>query len=105
MGYVGFKQAEMLISGNVGQSGGQDWAYAPGVTAGWRWQTLGSNGAPNGGSLKVFADIYWADKGASIANLFGTSGAPIVTQANANLNTMYVAGLHYDFGVGSFFGL
>lgn len=99
-GYFGFKQAEMLVGGNVGQSGGQDWVYAPGVTSGFRWQTLGSNGKPNGGSLKVFADIFWANKGASISNLFGTGGSPIVTQASANLNTMYVAGIHYDFSVG-----
>jgi hypothetical protein len=99
-GYFGFKQAELLIGGNVGQSGGQDWAYAPGLTSGFRWQTLGGNGAPNGGSLKVFADILWANKGASIANLFGASGAPMVTQASATLNTLYVVGVHYDFGVG-----
>jgi hypothetical protein len=98
-GYFGFKQAEMLISGNVGQAGGQDWAYAPGVTAGYRWQTLGSTGAPNGASIKVFADVYWANKGASISNLFGTGGAPVVTQASANLNTLYVAGVHVDFSV------
>ena len=98
-GYLGFKQAELLISGNVGQSGGQDWAYAPGVTSGFRWQTLGTNGAPNGGSLKVFADIYWPMRGASVANLFGSSGAPIVTQASANLNTLYVVGVHFDFGI------
>lgn len=99
MGYVGFKQAEMLISGNVGQSGGQDWAYAPGATSGFRWKTLGTNGSPNGGSIKVFGDILVANKGASIANLFGVGGAPIVTQANANLKTLVVVGVHYDFGL------
>jgi hypothetical protein len=99
LGYVGFKQAELLINGNVGQAGGQTWAYAPGVTSGFRWQTLGANGKPNGGSLKVFADILWPTKGVSIANLFGAGGAPVVTQANANLNTMFIAGLHYDFGI------
>lgn len=99
MGYFGFKQAEMLINGNVGQAGGQTWAYAPGVTSGFRWQTLGTSGAPNGGSLKVFADILWPTKGVSISDLFGTGGTPVVTQANANLNTLYIVGLHYDFGL------
>jgi hypothetical protein len=97
-GYFGVKNADYLVSGNVGQSGGQTWIDAPGVTTGFRWQTLGSNGLPNGGSLKVFADVMWATKGLSLSNVFGTGGAPIVTQANASLNTMYVAGLHYDFG-------
>jgi len=99
-GYVGFKQEELLISGNVGGSGGQTWAYAPGVTSGFRWQTLDTNGKPNGGSIKVFADILWPTRGVSIANVFGVGGAPIVTQANADLKTLYVAGFHYDFGVG-----
>ena len=99
-GYVGFKQGEFLVNGNVGQAGGQTWAYAPGVTSGFRWQTLGTNGAPNGGSIKVFADIMWPTRGVSISNVFGIGGAPIVTQASAAMNTIYVAGVHYDFGIG-----
>ena len=99
-GSFGFKQEELLLSGSVGQAGGQTWAYAPGVTSGFRWQTLGTNGLPNGGSIKVFADVLWPMKGVSIANVFGVGGAPIVTQASATLDTLYVAGIHYDFGIG-----
>ena len=98
-GYFGFKQEELLINGNVGQSGGQTWAYAPGVTAGWRWQTINASGQPNGRSLKVFADVLWPTKGVSIANVFGVGGAPMVTQANASLKTLFVAGVHLDFDV------
>lgn len=97
-GYIGVKNGDYLIGGNVGRSGGQTWVDAPGLTTGFRWQTLGSNGKPNGGSLKVFADVMWATKGLTLSNVFGAGGAPIITNANADLKTMYVAGVHYDFG-------
>jgi hypothetical protein len=99
-GYAGFKQMEALLQSNVGPSfSSQTWIYAPGVTTGFRWQTLNSAGKPNGGSLKVFADILWPSKGVTIANLFGAAGAPIVTQAGASWNTVYEVGIHYDFGL------
>lgn len=98
-GYVGFKQEEILVNGQVGQVGGQTWEYAPGVTTGWRWQTLGATGLPNGASIKVFGDILFADKGVTISDLFGVGGAPVVTQAKAGMNTLYVAGVHVDFGL------
>jgi hypothetical protein len=98
-GYVGFKQAELLVSGNVGAAGGQTWEYAPGVTTGYRWQTLNSAGKPNGASIKIFADAFWADKGVSISNLFGAGGAPIVTAPKAGMDTLYRFGVHVDFGI------
>jgi hypothetical protein len=98
-GYFGVINGDYLVSGNVGQSGGQTWIDAPGVTTGFRWQTLGSTGKPNGGSLKVYADVMWGTKALNISNVFGAGGGPIVTQPNAALNTMYVVGLHYDFGI------
>lgn len=98
-GFFGFKQAEMLISGNVGVAGGQTWDYAPGLTGGFLWRTLGTNGKPNGGALKVAADIYWMNKGASISNLFGVGGAPVITNANASMDTVYAFEIHYNFGL------
>lgn len=98
-GYVGFKMEEALLNGVVGPTTGQTWIWAPGVTTGFRWQTLNSAGKPNGGSLKVFADIFWASKGATLSNLFGATGAPIVMQASASMNTIYEVGIHYDFGL------
>jgi hypothetical protein len=98
-GYVGFKQEEALLNANVGASTGQTWIYAPGVTSGFRWQTLNAAGKPNGGSLKIFADILWPSKGVTIANLFGAAGAPMVTAAGASWNTVYEVGIHYDFGL------
>lgn len=98
-GYFGFKGMEALLQSNVGASSGQNWIVAPGVTTGFRWQTLNSAGKPNGGSLKIFADILWPSRGVTIANLFGAGGAPIVMQANASWNTVYEVGIHYDFGL------
>lgn len=99
LGYVGAKVGEFNIAGNVGQANGQTWVTAPGVTTGFRWPVLGTNGKPNGGSLKVYGDVLFANKGVTLSNVFGTAGGPMLVQnANANLNTMYVVGLNYDLG-------
>ena len=99
LGYVGAKVGEFNINGNVGQASGQTWVVTPGVTTGFRWPVLGSNGKPNGGSLKVYGDVLFANKGVTLSNVFGTAGGPMLVQnANASLNTMYVVGLNYDLG-------
>lgn len=98
-GYVGFKSEFFKENGQFGGATGETWGWAPGVTGGYRWQTLGSNGQPNGGSLKAYADILWANRGITLENLFSAGGAPKVVNGSASMNTFYMAGLHYDFPV------
>jgi hypothetical protein len=94
--YFGFKVEEFGISGNFFGAGGSTWAWAPGLTTGYRWQTLGAGGQPNGGSLKIFADVYWPQRGVTFNNVFGVSG-PIVLGAAAKESTQYFLGVNYDF--------
>ena len=99
LGYVGGKVGEFNIAGNIGQASGQTWIVTPGVTTGFRWPTLNAQGKPNGGSLKVYGDVLFANKGVTLNNVLGTAGGPMLVQnANDKLNTMYVVGLNYDFG-------
>jgi hypothetical protein len=98
-GYVGFKGELYGITGTVGSASGQTVSFGPGVTAGWRWQTL-TNGTPNGGSLKVFADTMWLNRGVDVTGVFAQpGGAPINVQSHNGLNTLFRVGVHYDFAV------
>lgn len=98
--YVGFIADEYEIGGNFGSASGQTWGFAPGVTTGYRWQTLGTNGLPNNGSLKIHADIEWPTKGADLTGVFaGAGGAPLAVTASASMQTLYRVGIQYDFGI------
>jgi hypothetical protein len=100
--YVGFVLDEYEIGGNFGSATGQTWGLAPGVTTGYRWQTLGTNGLPNGGSLKIHADIEWPTKGADLNGVFAApGGAPLQVSASASMQTLYRVGIQYDFGISS----
>lgn len=96
--YVGFKMQESGISGNFAAAGGVKASWAPGLTTGWRWQTLDAAGKPNGGSLKLYGDVFWPQRGVTFNNILGTSGTPVIGGA-ANFTTQYWLGVKYDFGV------
>jgi hypothetical protein len=98
--YFGFVADEYEIGGTFGSASGQTWGFAPGVTTGYRWQTLGTNGQPNDGSLKIYAKIEWPTKGVDLSGVFaGPGGAPLAVSANAEMSTLYLVGIHYDFGI------
>jgi hypothetical protein len=96
--YVGVKMEEFGLSGNFAQAGGATIGWAPGITSGFRWQTLNANGQPNDGSLKIYADVFWPQRGDTFANVLGTSGGVVVSGA-AKFTTQYWLGLKYDFGL------
>jgi hypothetical protein len=97
--YFGFVLDEMNLNGSFGSANGQTWAVAYGPKTGYRWQTLGSNGSPNGGSLNVYAEVLFANRGVTIDNLFAAGGAPISLNSSAEMSTLYRMGVHYDFGI------
>lgn len=99
--YVGFVADEMQINGTFGSASGQTWAFAPGVKTGYRWATLNAAGTPNGGSLNVYAEILFPTRGATISNVFAAGGPPISLNSSAGMSDIYLAGIHYDFGIPS----
>ena len=80
------------------QAGGASIGWAPGLTSGFRWQTLDANGKPNDGSLKIYADVFWPQKGVTFDNVFGTNGNIMLSGA-AKFTTQYWLGMKYDFGL------
>ena len=96
--YVGLKMQEFGLDGNFAQAGGARVGWAPGLTTGFRWQTLDTAGKPNGGSLKVYADIFWPQRGVTFNNVLDTGGNVTVGGA-AKFTTQYWLGLKYDFGL------
>lgn len=98
--YVGFKLQEFDLGGSFGSATGQSVAVAPGIDTGYRWQTLGTNGSPNGGSLNIQAFIVWPTKGVSLSDVFA-AGHPITIGAAVQESTIYGAKLQYDFGIPS----
>ena len=95
--FVGFKIEEFGLQGNFFQAGGASVGWAPGLTAGFRWQTLNAQGKPNDGSIKLYADVFWPQRGTTFDNVLGP-GAPVVT-GTAKFTTQYWAGIKYDFGI------
>jgi len=91
--YVGFKVEEFGITGNIASASGATIGWAPGLTTGFRWQTLNAAGQPNGGSIKVYADVFWPQRG----NTFNTANGMI--SATEKFTTQYWLGLKYDFGL------
>jgi hypothetical protein len=96
--YVGLKMEEFGLTGNFAQAGGAAVGWAPGLTTGFRWQTLDATGKPNDGSLKVYADVFWPQRGDTFSNVLGTNGNVMVSGA-AKFTTQYWLGLKYDFGL------
>lgn len=96
--FVGFKIEEFGLQGNFFQAGGASVGWAPGLTAGFRWQTLNAQGKPNDGSIKLYGDVFWPQRGTTFDNVLGINGAPQVTGA-AKFTTQYWAGIKYDFGI------
>jgi opacity protein-like surface antigen len=100
-GYVGVVGDVSQVVGTFGSAEGQSAVFALGPTAGYRWQTL-TNGVPNGGSIKVHADAVWTNRGVDVTGIFAApGGAPIHVQSNNEMTATYMAGVNYDFGVGS----
>jgi hypothetical protein len=97
--FVGLKVLEFGQSGNFFQAGGASIGWAPGITGGFRWQTLNAAGQPNDGSIKVYADVFWPQRGETFSNVLGTGGGPIVVSGASKFTTMYMAGIKYDFGL------
>ena len=103
--YIGFKGEADWIDGTLGSAAGQTVAFAPGITTGWRWRTLGANGQPNGGSLKVFADVLWEQRGVELTGILASGGKPpALVTGSSELSTIYRVGVHYDLGVAPLFG-
>lgn len=91
--YIGFKAEQFGLTGNAFSAGGATIGWAPGLTTGWRWQTLNAAGQPNGGSLKIYADVFWPQRG----NTFDTDGGAIT--GASKFTTAYKLGVKYDFCV------
>ena len=91
--YVGFKVGEFGLTGNAFSAGGATVGWAPGLTTGWRWQTLDATGKPNDGSLKLYADVFWPQRG----NTFNTLNGAITGAVKET--TQYWLGVKYDFGL------
>ena len=101
--YVGVKIQADQLSGQFGGATGESVGVAYGLDTGWRWQTLGTNGQPNGGSLNVQGFVLFADRGVTLNNVFGAGGQPITVGANARQSTIFGAKLQYDIGVSSLY--
>lgn len=98
--YFGIVLQESEVSGTFGSADGQTWNVAFGPKTGYRWQTLGTNGQPNDGSLNIYAEILFANRGADLTGVFSAPGkAPLAVTGAAEMSTMYLAGIHYDFGI------
>jgi hypothetical protein len=98
--YFGFVLDEIQMGGNIGSVSGESWAIAPGVTSGWRWQVLNPDGSSKDASLKVFAKIEWPTRGVGLSGVLAQpGGAPLQVTGTASMETLYLAGIHYDFGV------
>lgn len=95
--YVGITVDALSLGGNFGSATGQTWVVAPGAITGYRWQTLGSNGQPNGGSLNIYAQVQWLQRGVEFGNVFAAGGVPVTVGAAGSLDTMFKAGLELDF--------
>lgn len=91
--YFGFKISEFGLTGNAFSAGGATVGWAPGLTTGWRWQTLDAAGKPNNGSLKLYADVFWPQRG----NTFNTLNGAIT--GSVKETTQYWLGVKYDFGL------
>ena len=101
--YFGAKVYGFQESGTFGAATGETVGIAGGVDTGWRWQTLGTNGLPNGGSLNVQGFVVWAGKGATLNNVFASSGAPMISNAKSEQSTIFGIKVQYDLGIGSLY--
>lgn len=101
--YFGGKLYAFQEGGTFGAATGETVGVAGGVDTGWRWQTLGTNGQPNGGSLNVQAFAVWAGKGVTLDNVFASSGAPTISNAKIEQSTILGIKLQYDLGVGALY--
>jgi hypothetical protein len=98
--YFGIVGQGTEINGTFGSLQGQTFNFSFGPKTGYRWQTLGTNGLPNNGSLNVYAQILFANKGVDMNGLFATAGGtPLGVHASAEMTTWYMAGIHYDLGI------
>jgi hypothetical protein len=99
--YLGVKIEAYQLSGTFGGATGETVAGAYGLDSGWRWQTLGTNGQPNGGSLNMQGFVLWPGKGVTLSDVFGSGGRPMISNANAAQSTIFGAKLQYDLGIGA----
>jgi hypothetical protein len=97
--YFGFIVDEYELSGTVGSVRGQTWGIAPGLTTGFRWETVGTNGQPNDGSVKVFAKVEWPMRGVDVSGVFASPVGQLQFSGNTQMSTLYLAGVHMDFGL------
>lgn len=92
--YVGVFVEEFGLGGNFGSASGTSWAAAPGVRTGFLWQTIGTNGKPNGMALDMGVKVSWPTKGVTFNNVGGPN--PTVN-ASVAMGTMYGAYMRLDF--------
>jgi hypothetical protein len=98
--YVGIGLKEAGISGSFGAATGTQVGVYPMITGGFIWQTLGTNGLPNGGAIDASAGVAFPVRGFTIGNAFASDGAPLTLGSGASLGTQYWTRLSYDFAVG-----
>jgi hypothetical protein len=98
--YVGLGLKEAGISGSFGAANGTQVGVYPMITGGFIWQTLGTNGLPNGGAIDASAGVAFPVKGFTLGNAFAANGSPLTFGSGANLGTQYWTRLSYDFAVG-----
>lgn len=101
--YFGGKIFAQQESGTFGSATGETVGIAGGIDTGWRWQTLGTNGQPNGGSLNVQGFAVWTGKGVTLDNVFSSGGAPMIVNAKVQQSQIFGIKLQYDLGVGNLY--
>ena len=91
--YFGAIVREFGIDGNFGAAHGVRVGVAPGIKSGFLFPTLGADGKTNGGGIDLWASVSWANKGATLNNVFAASGTPLTTGAGALMGTTYLTGV------------
>ncbi len=91
--YVGAVVREFGIDGNFGAAHGVRVGIAPGIKTGFLFPTMGADGKTNGGGIDLWASVSWANKGATLNNVFAANGTPLTTGAGALMGTTYLTGI------------
>jgi hypothetical protein len=85
---------EFGLGGQFGGATGTTIGVAPGVITEFIYPTLGTNGLPNGGAVKLWASVDWNAKGFTFDNVFGKTGSVGVTPGVSE-GTTYRAGIDF----------
>jgi hypothetical protein len=90
----GAEVREFGLGGQFGGATGTSVGVAPGLITQFIYPTLGSNGLPNGGAVKVWASVDWNTKGFTFTNVFGKTG-PVGVTTGVSEGTTYLAGIDF----------